>query len=79
MTAGTLGLDTKYEFVFRLLNEIHDATQGAPLDFENFLKYLTTKIVNFLVCREALSVSKAEEQTSNCWIYKAKMSWTLTI
>jgi len=38
MTAGTLGLDTKYEFVFRLLHEIHDATNGAPLDFEQFLK-----------------------------------------
>ena len=33
LTASTLGLDTKYEFVFRLLNEIHDSTHGAPLDF----------------------------------------------
>jgi len=38
MTAGTLGLDTKYEFVFRLLHEVHDGTNGAPLDFEQFLK-----------------------------------------
>ena len=38
LTASTLGLDTKYEFVFRLLNEIHDSTHGAPLDFEQFLK-----------------------------------------
>jgi len=38
MTAGTLGLDTKYEFVFRLLHEVHDGTKGAPLDFEQFLK-----------------------------------------
>ena len=38
MTASTLGLDTKYEFVFRLLNEIYDGTNGAPLDFEQFLK-----------------------------------------
>jgi hypothetical protein len=38
MTASTLGLDTKYEFVFKLLNEIHDGTGGAALDFEQFLK-----------------------------------------
>lgn len=38
MTAGTLGLDTKYEFVFRLLHEVHDSTNGAPLDFEQFLR-----------------------------------------
>jgi hypothetical protein len=38
MTASTLGLDTKYEFVFRLLHEVHDASLGNPLDFENFLR-----------------------------------------
>jgi len=38
MTAGTLGLDTKYEFVFRLLHEVHDSTNGAALDFEQFLR-----------------------------------------
>jgi Ca2+-binding EF-hand superfamily protein len=38
MTASTLGLDSKYEFVFRLLNDIQDSTNGAPLDFEQFLK-----------------------------------------
>lgn len=45
MTASTLGLDTKYEFVFRLLQEIYDGTNGAPLDFEQFLKELTAKVV----------------------------------
>ena len=38
MTASTLGLDSKYEFVFRLLSEIHGSTNGAALDFEQFLK-----------------------------------------
>jgi hypothetical protein len=38
MTASTLGLDTKYEFVFRLLSEVHDSNSGNPLDFETFLK-----------------------------------------
>ena len=38
ITASTLGLDTKYELVFRLLHEIHDGTNGNPLDFEGFLK-----------------------------------------
>jgi Ca2+-binding EF-hand superfamily protein len=46
LTASTLGLDSKYEFVFRLLSEIHDSTHGAPLDFEQFLKELTARIVS---------------------------------
>lgn len=37
-TAVTLGLDHKYEFVFRVIQEINDGTHGAPLDFEQFLK-----------------------------------------
>jgi hypothetical protein len=47
LTAGTLGLDQKYEFVFRLLQEVHDATHGNALDFEGFLKELTARIVSF--------------------------------
>jgi len=38
ITASTLGLDSKYEFVFRLLHEIHDRNGGNALDFESFLK-----------------------------------------
>lgn len=44
-TAQTLGLDSKYELVFRLLNDINDGTQGAALDFERFLKELTQRLV----------------------------------
>lgn len=46
LTASTLGLDTKYELVFRLLQEIHDGTGGNALDFEGFLKEITTRIVS---------------------------------
>lgn len=38
LTASTLGLDAKYEFVFRALSEINDSTHGQALDFEQFLK-----------------------------------------
>lgn len=45
ITASTLGLDHKYELVFRLLHEIHEGTNGNPLDFEGFLKEVTARIV----------------------------------
>lgn len=45
LTASTLGLDAKYELVLRLFQEVHDATHGAALDFEQFLKELTARIV----------------------------------
>jgi hypothetical protein len=32
-TAQTLGLDSKYELVFRLLADLNDSTHGAALDF----------------------------------------------
>ena len=44
-TAQTLGLDAKYELVFRLLADLNDSTQGAALDFEQFLKELTNRLV----------------------------------
>lgn len=47
LTASTLGLETKYEFVFRLLQEVQDSTHGNALDFEQFLKELTTRIVSY--------------------------------
>lgn len=48
LTASTLGLDTKFEMAFRLLEEVHEATEGNPLDFETFLKELTLRIVHML-------------------------------
>jgi hypothetical protein len=46
ITASTLGLDQKFELVFRVLQDLYDQTNGAPLDFEQFLKELTARIVN---------------------------------
>lgn len=46
-TASTLGLDSKYELVFRLIHEIGESTNGQALDFEQFLKELTAKIVSW--------------------------------
>lgn len=44
MTARTLGLDEKYDIVFRVLAEISETSSDA-LNFEDFLKALTTRIV----------------------------------
>ena len=76
-TAQTLGLDSKYELVFRLINDINDGTQGAALDFERFLKELTTRLVLFVLFREVLSMKKAEALTSRSWTFKARESLTL--
>ena len=47
-TAQVLGLDTKNELVFKLFTDINDGTQGAALDFEQFLKELTLRVVRCL-------------------------------
>ena len=47
MTAGTLGLEEKHEFVYRALVEIDEANQSNALDFEGFITELTKKIVIF--------------------------------
>ena len=46
MTAKTLGLDSKNELVYRALEEICESVGADALDFEAFLKELTTKVVN---------------------------------
>lgn len=38
VTATTLGLDQKYDIVFRVIQDVNDGTNGAPLDFEQFLR-----------------------------------------
>lgn len=47
LTASTLGLESKYEFVYRLLAELQESSGGNALDFEQFLKELTSRIVDF--------------------------------
>lgn len=74
LTASTLGLDTKYEFVFRLLHEIHDQTGGNALDFEGFLKELTTRIVIPRLPRAAPSARRAVAPTSPCWTWRPRAS-----
>ena len=46
LTASTLGLNHKYEIVYRALTEIDEANQNNALDFEGFLTELTKKIGN---------------------------------
>lgn len=79
VTAGTLGLDTKYEFVFRLFQEINDGTNGAPLDFEQFLKELTNKIVLRRLCRATPSAKKADVLTSPSSMCRPRANSTSTI
>ena len=49
MTAATLGLDKKYELVYRAIHEIDESAQSQALDFEGFLTEITKKIVSFFV------------------------------
>ncbi len=74
MTARTLGLDEKYDIVFRVLAEISE-TSGDALNFEEFLKALTARIVPiFVYFRELHSLNKEEELTSVCMTSKEKES-----
>jgi Ca2+-binding EF-hand superfamily protein len=66
MTAKTLGLDARYDIVFRVLLEVSESS-GDALNFEEFLKALTARIVFFFVyLRETHSAKKEEEPTSVC-------------
>ena len=47
MTAKTLGLDTKHELVYHVLEEICDGVGSDALDFEGFVRELTAKIVQY--------------------------------
>lgn len=44
MTAKTLGLDERYDIVFRVLAEISESS-GDAVNFEEFLKAVTARIV----------------------------------
>ena len=47
MTGKVLGLDAKYEFVYRVLEEMGEAPGGDALNFEQFVKGLVDRIVTF--------------------------------
>jgi Ca2+-binding EF-hand superfamily protein len=74
LTANTLGLDSKYEFVHRLIQEVNDSTHGAALDFEQFLKELTLRIVRQCLRREVPSAKKAVNLTGPFWTCRARAS-----
>ena len=78
MTARTLGLDSKYEFVFRLLNDINESSGGAALNFEEFLKEVTVRIVSAFLYRVVPSARTVDVLTSPCLMFRPKVSLTLT-
>lgn len=47
MSARTLGLDEKFDVVFRVLAEVSE-TSGDAINFEEFLKAVTARIVIYL-------------------------------
>lgn len=67
MTAATLGLEQKYEFVYRALQEIDEANQTHALDFEGFITELTKKIVTLILSfRVTHSPKKVDKLISFC-------------
>lgn len=77
MTAKTLGLDERYDIVFRVLVEVSD-NLGDAANFEEFLKALTTRIVFLsLIFRGVHSVKKEKAITSVFMICKEKESCLL--
>jgi Ca2+-binding EF-hand superfamily protein len=78
MSAKALGLDEKYDIVFRTLQEVAESS-GDAVNFEEFLKALTARVVIFLInFREIHSVNKEKELISVFMIYKEKESSLLT-
>ena len=76
-TAQTLGLDKKYEIVFKLITDINDSTGGAALNFEEFVKQLTDRLVSNLLFRETHSVRKEDTRTSNFSMLLLKTNFPL--
>ena len=62
MTARTLGLDEKYDLVFRVLVELSESS-GDAVNFEEFLKALTARIVilNFMSGKSFQRVRKRSQ------------------
>jgi len=78
MTARTLGLDEKFDIVFRVLHEVADHS-GDALNFEDFLKALTARIVTILsYFRVTHGTKKEEEPTSACTTSKEEENSPLT-
>ena len=74
VTARALGLDKKYELVFRAIEEVSEVHHGDRISFENFIKDLTRIIVYVDLFREIHSPEKEEMPLSIFWILKVKES-----
>ena len=80
MTAKVLGLDSKYEFVYRVIEEIGEGPGGDAVNFEQFVQHLVAKIVLFNInSRDIHSTTMEEEQLSTFWTSKEKELSTSTI
>ena len=74
LTAKTLGLDEKYDIVFRVLVEVSE-TSEASVNFEEFLKALTNRIVKFILKIRAIhSLKKEKGQILVYMIFKEEES-----
>ena len=77
-TAQVLGLDTKYEIVYKLIAEVNDSTHGNALDFEGFLKELTVRLVQMSICRALPSAKTEGGRTSTFWTCPERENLILT-
>jgi hypothetical protein len=73
VTARALGLDKKYELVFRAIEEVSEVHHGDKISFESFIKDLTRIIVSILLFREIHSPEREEMLHSIFWIPKEKV------
>lgn len=73
VTARALGLDKKFELVFRAMEEVAETHHGDRISFEVFIKDLTRIIVALNLFREILLQGKDEMQLSIFWIPRAKV------
>ncbi len=77
MTAKTLGLDSKYQLVYRALEEVADTHHGDPIDFETFIKDLTFKLVSLGLVRATPTPRKEDTTHSTCSTSMARVSLAL--
>jgi Ca2+-binding EF-hand superfamily protein len=73
VTARALGLDKKYELVFRAIEEVSEVHHGDKISFESFIKDLTRIIVSILLFREIHSPEREEMLPLIFWIPKEKV------
>ena len=75
VTARALGLDKKYELVFRAMEEISETHGGDRIDFETYIRELTRIIVSVLRLRATPSPERAGTPPSTCSTPRARACW----